>query len=84
MVPMFSSILLFLECTKLEPPCNGLLVDAPMNPKPGDVVTYDCQDGFELEGEKNRTCQDDYTWDGNSPCCIKTCRRKYIYGIIVF
>ena len=67
------------ECPMLEPPCNGQLLDQPINPKPGDVVTYDCLMGFELIGEKTRTCQEDYTWDGKSPCCVwNPCLSMYI------
>ena len=57
------------ECPTLENLCN-VLVDSPINPKPGDVATYDCLEGFELDGEETRTCQDDYTWDGSAPCCV--------------
>ena len=73
-------MIVILECPTLEPPCNGFLVDVPTNPKPGDVATFDCLDGFELDGDKTgtRTCQEDYTWDGMSLCCVKTCRRMYL------
>ena len=65
--------IVILECPALEPPCNGRLLDVPSNPKPGDVATFDCLDGFELDGDKNgtRICLEDYTWDGMSLCCVK-------------
>ena len=69
--------ILISECPILEHPCNGL-VDLPVNPKPGDVATYNCSEGFELDGEKTRTCLDDYTWDGIAPCGVtKTCRSMH-------
>ena len=72
------------ECPVLEHPCNGFLVDPPINPKPGDAATYDCMEGFVLDGENARACQDDYTWDGISPCCVKrTCRGMNVFIVMI-
>ena len=36
------------------------------------TATYSCNDGFTLEGQSTRTCQDDGEWSGSAP----TCERK--------
>ena len=35
----------------------------------GTVATYSCADGYELVGDKNRTCLVDGTWTGVEPQC---------------
>ena len=72
------------ECPTLEPPCNGFFIEPQLNPKPGDVLTYGCLEGFEVDGETTRICQDDYTWEGMSPCCVKTtCKRMYLLLLLL-
>ena len=34
-----------------------------------NVVNYFCHDGFDLNGQKNRTCQADGKWSGIKPIC---------------
>ncbi|XP_070554193.1 sushi domain-containing protein 2-like isoform X2 [Ptychodera flava] len=33
------------------------------------TVDYTCEEGYDLQGDNNRTCQSNATWDGESPCC---------------
>ena len=42
----------------------------------GDVVTVDCEAGFELLGLSNRTCTTDGEWSGNFPTCSSKYRKK--------
>ena len=35
----------------------------------GDVVTMDCDAGFESQGPTNRTCTPDGQWSGNQTTC---------------
>ena len=35
----------------------------------GDVITYECRDGQELEGTALRVCQKDGQWSGDPPIC---------------
>ena len=35
----------------------------------GDVVTYSCDDGFGLRGDRQRTCGTDGEWSGSEPTC---------------
>ena len=37
--------------------------------KPGDKAFYFCDDGFTLDGEKKRKCEDG-KWDGTKPTCL--------------
>jgi len=40
----------------------------------GDIATYSCATGFEINGTDTRTCQADGTWSGSAPKCeIITC-----------
>ena len=35
----------------------------------GSEATYNCSEGFNLEGNVTRTCQPDGMWSGNEPTC---------------
>ncbi|XP_019618629.1 PREDICTED: sushi, von Willebrand factor type A, EGF and pentraxin domain-containing protein 1-like [Branchiostoma belcheri] len=35
----------------------------------GDLLTFDCDQGYELYGNANVTCQADQTWSGTAPLC---------------
>ncbi|XP_013391007.1 sushi, von Willebrand factor type A, EGF and pentraxin domain-containing protein 1 [Lingula anatina] len=37
----------------------------------GDVVTYKCNKGYKLEGQKSRRCMATKTWTGNDPTCVE-------------
>ncbi|KAI8510753.1 hypothetical protein Bbelb_116690 [Branchiostoma belcheri] len=37
----------------------------------GNTVTFSCNEGYELIGSENRTCQADQTWSGVQPNCNK-------------
>ena len=38
----------------------------------GAVATYSCNTGFQLIGNRNRTCQADSTWTATNPTCEGT------------
>lgn len=52
-------------------PFNGRVV--LMGRTVGSQATYDCNEGFNLEGNETRTCQSDGMWSGNEPTCEGTC-----------
>ncbi|XP_062518038.1 sushi, von Willebrand factor type A, EGF and pentraxin domain-containing protein 1-like isoform X5 [Corticium candelabrum] len=54
------------ECPKLSDPAYGEVTVAY------DVATYSCQYGYELKGDKKRTCSYG-VWSGSEPCCEKLC-----------
>ena len=41
---------------------------------PGDMVTYTCDDGYELSGSESRFCLRTGNWSGQDPECI--CKYK--------
>jgi len=52
--------------------CSGLFFE--------DTCTFSCNDGYELTGSENRTCQSDQTWSGTET----TCTRGTVHAVIVF
>ena len=56
-----------VTCDELTAPANGD-VNQPGN-SVGTVARYTCKDGFELIGNKTRTCQEDGEWSGTDPTC---------------
>ena len=57
-------------CPDLEDPVYGSVDDG--DNRPGTKAVYTCNDGFRLDGEPKRLCQDDGTWDGEAPTCERT------------
>ena len=55
-------------CSSLESPANGS-VSHPVNPTPGVIATYSCDQGYSLVGEENSTCLENRDWSGNEPTC---------------
>ena len=39
------------------------------NPIQGDVCTFKCDEGYQLTGNDNRTCENDGTWSGSDVEC---------------
>ncbi|XP_019617776.1 PREDICTED: sperm receptor for egg jelly-like [Branchiostoma belcheri] len=63
----------------VQPNCNKKLCQQMMAPSNGnisggssygDVVTYHCDPGYEISGDKQRTCQSDQTWSATEPTCV--------------
>ena len=60
------------ECDDLTDPVDGTVTITP-NPNEigvGSEATYGCNDGFELQGNTTRTCQEDGQWTNMAPVCI--------------
>ncbi|KAI8508634.1 hypothetical protein Bbelb_137330 [Branchiostoma belcheri] len=53
-------------CSELLLPNNGNRTEGHLY---GDIVTFSCNEGYELIGSENRTCQADQTWSGVQPNC---------------
>lgn len=58
-----------MDCGSLNDPVNGSVV-GPTSTFPS-MVTYSCDEGFELEGEASRMCQANGKWTGSDPMCGK-------------
>ena len=65
-----------IMCPNLVNPANGMVVVAGMSV--GDIATYTCDPGFELEGVTTQTCQSDGTWSGIPPWCESTIGKRKI------
>ncbi|OXB54309.1 hypothetical protein ASZ78_008305 [Callipepla squamata] len=67
-VPEFSDdICIPVTCGIPETPEHGFVVGTKFNYK--DVVLYKCDSGYELQGDTERTCQEDKLWSGSVPTC---------------
>lgn len=63
-----------LECSDPGKPANGDYSVESL--KVGSVVSYRCNDGFYLDGDKERVCQEEGTsrsavWSGAVPQCMR-------------
>ncbi|XP_070567838.1 sushi domain-containing protein 2-like isoform X2 [Ptychodera flava] len=54
-------------CEIVDPPRNGIVVDG--NRQYPSVVTFDCQEGYVINGSRTIACQTDGSWDVDPPQC---------------
>ena len=69
------------KCDPPEEIKNGsvLFLDTDQeNLLPGDMVTYTCDEGYELTGNESRFCLRTGNWSGQDPEC--TCKCQYTYA----
>ncbi|XP_019634973.1 PREDICTED: E-selectin-like [Branchiostoma belcheri] len=60
-------------CPELPFPNNGNRTEGHLY---GDTVTFSCDEGYELIGSENRTCQADQSWSGvQTNCSRKLCQQ---------
>ena len=57
-----------VECPALQNPANGRVNFSSTTF--GSIATYECNDGYVLAGDLQRTCQDNNQWSGSEPQCI--------------
>ena len=57
------------DCGTLTDPANGM-VDVSQGTTLGQVANYTCIGGYQLIGERTRTCEAG-GWSGNAPTCGK-------------
>ena len=62
-------IVSLVSCPPLTAPDNGM-IDCTGSLFE-DTCTFSCDDGYELTGSENRTCQSDQTWSGTEPMCVQ-------------
>ena len=66
------------KCQKLSAPMNGSMTSS-LNFTFKDVVQYKCDWGFEMKGDRQRTCQADGRWTGIEPYC----ESKYLTFLVL-
>ena len=58
-----------IGCTVLQSPNYGSISAILDNPEPGDIVTFTCNDGYNLLGSNLRTCLSTGLWSGEAASC---------------
>ena len=53
----------------MQSPNYGSISAVLDNPQPGDVVTFACNDGYNLLGSDVRTCLETNEWTGDAVSC---------------
>ncbi|CAH1262671.1 CSMD3 [Branchiostoma lanceolatum] len=57
------------HCPPLDIPANGLKFGGTAFM---DQVTFTCNTGYEIVGSSTLTCQNDQTWSGTEPSCVRS------------
>ena len=63
----FDNFSIVVDCESLSAPTNGAVNDSLTTYQ--SVATYQCNTGYNLIGESDRTCQADGNWSGVEPIC---------------
>ena len=58
---------IIINCDQLFDPDNGDVELTDVTE--GSTATYTCDEGFDLSGDKFRTCQSNGQWSGSEPIC---------------
>ena len=58
-----------MPCPSPEDGNNTIAVDTSIEYVFEDIYTYECNDGYEYNGEVNSTCQSNSTWSLSPPQC---------------
>lgn len=70
-----------LSCGILETPRFGRKSNFLFTP--GAVITFECNEGFFLQGDRRRTCEENGRWD-LPEYGYTECLRKSFFNIIIF
>lgn len=66
-----------IDCGKLSVPADGSMDDS-QGTKYQAQVTFHCNDGYLLVGNKKTTCSELGEWTNPAPTCVKKCRSFYM------
>ena len=68
---MFSTLppLTVVNCGDPGTPSHGIREPDPVATQLSNVVKYSCDEGYELLGSQERTCQSSGEWSGQLPTC---------------
>ena len=61
-------LILTVDCGNLTDPANGNVTHTTGTDL-GQTATYRCDTGYNLVGDRTRTCQARGNWSGNAPTC---------------
>ena len=62
------TVLTAVDCGNLTHPANGS-VNHTAGTTFGQTATYSCNTGYNLVGDRARTCQATGNWSGSAPTC---------------
>ena len=65
---LLMALLLSTDCGALSNPANGY-VSHTTGTILGQIATYGCNTGYNLVGDRTRTCQATGVWSGSAPTC---------------
>ena len=68
-----------MDCGSLPDPANGQ-VNHTAGTTVGQTATYSCNIGYNLVGDRTRTCQAEGSWSGSAP----TCEGIYVINLASF
>ena len=57
-----------MDCGQLPNPANGLKFGSEFTYN--KVLTFDCNPGYKLVGNRKRRCQESGSWSGTAPICV--------------
>ena len=57
-----------VDCGPLTDPANGI-VNHTAGTTSEQTATYSCNTGYNLVGDRTRTCQAEGNWSGSAPTC---------------
>ena len=66
---MYVDLHFAVRCRELEAPENGDIMFSESPVGSGDIATFTCDDGFELDGSESITCGCNGEWSDESPTC---------------
>lgn len=58
-----------IYCQRLSDITFGRVTSSSSTFSDGDSITYECDNGYKLVGNKQRTCQSNGQWSGNEAKC---------------
>ena len=71
---LFSYLSAAIECPVLGDIANGAVTLTSRTV--GSRATYTCNDGYRLQGDRQRECQRNGRWFGQEPVCVGMYERK--------
>lgn len=63
-------------CKRPNDPTHGRILSGQQNFVQGNVITYQCDHGYKLMGNEQRSCLQDGRWSGGEPRCEKEAKMQ--------
>ena len=65
---VFTDIFVCVDCPSLNNITHGM-VETPYGLSTGQNATYTCNHGYDIIGDRIRTCTENGNWSGSEPYC---------------